>query len=128
MTNPAIDLIIRIKNGYMAKKEVIESPHSKMREEILKKLLALKFIKKFNINENKFKKIDIGLLYSGNVPAMNDVRIYSRPGGRHYVSYRDLKPVLSGYGFSFLSTSKGIVTNKEAIKEKLGGELLFSIW
>jgi small subunit ribosomal protein S8 len=128
MTNPAIDLIIRIKNGYMAKKEVIESPHSKMREEILKKLLALKFIKKFNINENKFKKIDIGLLYSGNVPAMTDVRIYSRPGGRHYVSYRDLKPVLSGYGFSFLSTSKGIVTNKEAIKEKLGGELLFSIW
>ena len=128
MTNPAIDLIIRIKNGYMAKKEVIESPHSKMREEILKKLLALKFIKKFNINENKFKKIDIGLLYSGNVPAMTDVRIYSRPGGRHYVSYRDLKPVLSGYGFPFLSTSKGIVTNKEAIKEKLGGELLFSIW
>lgn len=128
MGNPAIDLIIRIKNGYLSKKEGVDSPYSLMREEILKKLLFLKFIKKYKVTDDKVKKIYIELSYDDLVPALTDVRIYSRPGGRYYVSYRDLKPVLSGYGYSILSTSKGIVTDREAKKQKLGGELLFSIW
>ncbi|PIQ72777.1 30S ribosomal protein S8 [Candidatus Roizmanbacteria bacterium CG_4_10_14_0_2_um_filter_36_35] len=128
MENPAIDLIIRIKNGYMARKEVIESPYSRMREEILKKLTEIKFIKSYKITGDKPKKITIELLYENTVPVFSDVKVYSRPGSRYYVSYRNLKPVLSGYGFSFISTSKGILTNKEAKKQKLGGELLFSIW
>jgi len=125
---PAIDLIIRIKNGYMARKEVIESPYSRMREEILKKLTEFKFVKSYKITGDKFKKITIELLYENTIPVFSDVKVYSRPGSRYYVSYRDLKPVLSGYGFSFISTPKGILTNKEARKQKLGGELLFSIW
>jgi len=128
MENPAIDLIIRIKNGYMARKEVIESPYSRMREEILKKLTEIKFIKSYKITGDKPKKITIELLYENTVPVFSDVKVYSRPGSRYYVSYRNLKPVLSGFGFSFISTSKGILTNKEAKKQKLGGELLFSIW
>lgn len=128
MENPAIDLIIRVKNGYMARKEVIESPYSRMREEILKKLTELKFVKSYKITGDKPKKIIIELLYENTAPVFSDVKIYSRPGSRYYVSYRDLKPILSGYGFSFISTSKGILTNKEARKQKLGGELLFSIW
>ena len=128
MENPAIDIIVRIKNGYLAKKDSIVSPYSRFREEIVKKLLALKFIKGYKVEGDEIKKITIVLLYEGEAPVLTDIKIYSRPGGRYYTSYRDLKPVLSGYGFSFISTSKGILTNKEAKEQKLGGELLFSIW
>ncbi|KKQ23620.1 MAG: 30S ribosomal protein S8 [Candidatus Roizmanbacteria bacterium GW2011_GWC2_37_13] len=128
MGNPAIDLIIRLKNGYMARKEIIESPYSRMREKILMKLISLKIIKSYKIEGDQPQKIKIELLYKNKQPVLSDVRIYSRPGSRHYVSYRDLKPVLSGYGFSLISTSKGIITDKEAKNQKLGGELLFSIW
>jgi len=112
----------------MARKEIIESPYSRMREKILMKLISLKIIKSYKIEGDQPQKIKIELLYKNKQPVLSDVRIYSRPGSRHYVSYRDLKPVLSGYGFSLISTSKGIITDKEAKNQKLGGELLFSIW
>lgn len=128
MGNSVNDLIIRIKNGYLARKEIISSPYSRLREEILKKLVSLGFIKSYKINQEKFKEITIELLYKNNTPAMTDVKIFSKPGQKYYVSYRDLKPVLSGYGYSIISSSKGIITNKEAKEKKLGGELLFNIW
>lgn len=128
MENSFIDLIIRLKNGYLAKKEKIESPYSKLKENILKKLLDLKFIKSYHIEGDKIKYFKIELLYKNNIPALNDIKIYSKPGRRYYVSYKDLKPVLSNYGVSILSTNKGILTNKEAQEKKVGGELLFNIW
>ncbi|MBI5127588.1 30S ribosomal protein S8 [Candidatus Roizmanbacteria bacterium] len=131
MENSVNDLIIRIKNGYMARKVTILSPHSGFREEVLKKLTELKFIKGYKIDKiikDQFKEITIELLYDKGQPAMTDVKIFSKPGSRYYVSYRDLKPVLSGYGFSIISSSFGIVTDKEAKTKKLGGELLFNIW
>jgi small subunit ribosomal protein S8 len=128
MENSIIDLIIRVKNGYMASKEVIESPYSKFKEEILKKLLTLKFIKKYQVDGDKIKKITIYLLYEKGQSALTDIKIYSKPGRRLYVSYKDLKSVLSGYGYSILSTPQGILTNKEAKVKKVGGELLFSLW
>lgn len=128
MGNSAIDLIIRIKNGYMAKREEVESTYSVFREELLKKLKELGFIKEYKVEGEKIKKIVITLSYKDGVEALTDVQIYSKPGRRYYVSYRDLKSVLGGFGFSILSTPKGIMTNKEAHKLKIGGELLFSIW
>lgn len=128
MENSINDLIIRIKNGYMARKPVIKSPHSKFREEVLKKLLKLNFIKSYELDKDNFNQMTITLVYENEQPAMTDVKIFSKPGSRYYISYRDLKPVMSGYGYSLLSTPKGIVTNKEARAMKLGGELLFSIW
>ena len=128
MENSIIDLIIRIKNGYMAKKETIESPHSKYKETILKKLMSLKFIKNYTVKGEIKKNIIINLSYEEGNPAITDVKIYSKPGMRLYISYKNLKPVLSGFGYSILSTSKGIMTDREAKKAKLGGELLFSFW
>ena len=128
MENSIIDLIIRIKNGYMAKKGTIESPHSKYKEAILKKLLGLKFIESYVIKGEIKKNIIINLSYEEGKPAISDVKIYSKPGMRLYISYKNLKPVLSGFGYSVLSTSKGIMTDREAKKAKLGGELLFSFW
>src|SRR3990167_8294650 len=98
MENSIIDLIIRIKNGYMARKE------------------------------KKKKSMTIDLAYEEDKPAISDVKIYSKPGMRLYISYKNLKPVLSGFGYSILSTSHGIMTDREAKKAKLGGELLFSFW
>jgi small subunit ribosomal protein S8 len=128
MENSIIDLIIRIKNGYMAKKETIESPYSKYREAVLKKLISLKFIKGYEVKGEIKKSMTIDLAYEEDKPAISDVKIYSKPGMRLYISYKNLKPVLSGFGYSILSTSCGIMTDREAKKAKLGGELLFSFW
>lgn len=125
MGNSIIDLIIRIKNGYLARRETVESPVSKYRLAVLDKLVELKFVKKYQIDK---RDINIELLYKDNMPVLTDVKIFSKPGQRFYVSYKDLKPVLGGLGCSLLSTPKGILTNREARKEKTGGELLFSIW
>jgi len=128
MENSIIDLIIRIKNGYMAKKETIESPYSKYREAVLVKLASLKYIKGYEVKGEIKKSMTIDLVYEEGKPAICDVRIYSKPGMRLYISYKNLKPVLSGFGYSILSTSGGIMTDREAKKAKLGGELLFSFW
>lgn len=128
MENSIIDLVIRIKNGYMARKEIITSPYSTYKEAILKKLLGLKFIESYEVEGEIKKNMTIHLKYEEGNPVISDVKIFSKPGMRLYISYKNLKPVLSGFGYSVLSTSKGIMTDREAKKAKLGGELLFSFW
>ena len=128
MEHSVIDLIIRIKNGYLARKVDIEAPYSVFKESILKKLTELGYVKKYNIEGEIIKKITISLSYTNGVPALTDVKIYSKPGARYYISYKKLKPVIGGFGYSILSTPKGIMTHVEAKKEKVGGELLFNIW
>jgi len=125
MQNSVIDLIIRIKNGYLARKESVEIVNSKFNEEVLKKLRQLGYIKNFRVNQ---RETQVELLYKGRSPAVTDVQIFSKPGRRFYVSYHNLKLVMGGLGYSIVSTSKGILSNKEARKNKVGGELLFSIW
>ncbi|OGK11862.1 30S ribosomal protein S8 [Candidatus Roizmanbacteria bacterium RIFCSPLOWO2_01_FULL_37_12] len=125
MQNSVIDLIIRIKNSYMTRNEQVEVLFSKFNEEVLKKLLQLGFIKKF---ETKEKTILVELIYKDKKPAMTEVQLYSKPGRRYYVSYKNLKLVMGGLGYSLISTSQGVLTNKEAREKKVGGELLFSIW
>jgi len=127
MENSFIDLIIRIKNGYLAKKEKVEVLCSNFNLNILKKLKELKYVKDYFKKEDG-KKIEVELLYNNSQPALTDVKIHSRMGRRIYRSYRKLKPVLNGLGFSIISTSKGVITNVEAKKLKVGGELLFDIW
>jgi len=128
MNDPIIDLIIRIKNAYMTKNESLIVPHSSYKEAVLEKLQAMKYIKSFAVEGDIIKTIEIELIYTKGVPALTDVKLVSKPGKREYVSYTDLKSVMNGLGVSFLSTTKGIRTNREARKEKLGGELLFMIW
>ena len=125
MNNTAIDLIIRVKNGYLSRKETIHVLFSKTNEEVLQKLKTLGFRKSFKKVE---RDIIVELLYKEKMPSFTDVKIFSKPGRRYYVSYKELKPVLGGLGYSLLSTSKGIMTNKEARKQKTGGELLFELW
>ena len=109
----------------MARKESVEIAYSKFNLEVLQKLVKLGYIKNC---ENKEGKIQVELIYIDRKPVITNIQIFSKPGRRFYVSYKDLKQIMGGLGYSLLSTSKGILSNKEARKIKVGGELLFSIW
>lgn len=128
MSSSIIDLIVRIKNGYAARREIISSPYSSFREDILKKLVSLGYVKDYTVTGETVKSIDIELSYDGGMPAVTDVRLYSKPGRRWYTGFKKLKPVLGGLGVGILSTPQGIMTNKEARQKNVGGELLFEIW
>lgn len=112
----------------MAKRETIEAPYSKFVEEVLKKLKSLGYVSSFKTEGTGKKKIKVELAYDKEESTFTDVAVFSKPGRRYYVSYKDLKPVVSGYGYSILSTPVGILTDKEAKAKKIGGELLFNIW
>ncbi|QQG44696.1 MAG: 30S ribosomal protein S8 [Candidatus Roizmanbacteria bacterium] len=128
MSNPITDLMIRIKNGYMAGRQTIDVPYSVFKENVIKKLIEMKYLKGYRVTGDKVKKMTIDLLYKDSEPALTDVKIYSKPGRRWYVSVKDIKPVLGGLGYSLISTPQGVMNNIEARNKKLGGELLFSFW
>jgi len=109
----------------MTRNENVEVLFSRFNEEVLKKLLQLGYIKKF---ETKERKIMVDLAYKDKNPALTQVQLYSKPGRRYYVTYKNLKSIMGGLGCSLISTSKGVLSNKEARDQKVGGELLFSIW
>lgn len=125
---PVIDLIIRIKNGYMARKDVVLLPFSKFKESVLLKLKNLGYIADFAIEGESKKYLKIELNYENGEPRFTDVKIFSKPGRRWYSSYKDIKSVKGGMGHAILSSSKGIMTDREAKKLQVGGELLFYIW
>ena len=112
----------------MAKKETITSPYSAFREDVLKKLLALGYIKAYEVVGSPLKTFEIELSYKDGEGAVTDVKIYSTPGRRWYTASSKLKPVLGGLGVGILTTPEGIMTNKEAFRKHIGGELLFEIW
>jgi small subunit ribosomal protein S8 len=125
---PIVDLIIRIKNGYMSKKGEIDTPYSSFRNAVLTKLKNLGYIEDFSVEGEIIKNATITLKYDEGVAALTDVKLFSTPGRRWYVSVDEIKPVLGGMGHAIISTPKGILTDKEAKKQKVGGELLFQIW
>jgi small subunit ribosomal protein S8 len=127
LTDPISDMLIRIKNGQMRRKEFVEIyPKSKMKIEILKILKKEGFIEDY---EEKEKSIIVKLRYfPDGTPLITDLKRISKPSRRVYVSYKELKPVMNGIGIAILSTSKGILTDKEARKLKVGGELLLEVW
>ncbi|CAN5121604.1 30S ribosomal protein S8 [soil metagenome] len=122
------DLVIRLKNGYMSKKESITVPYSKYRISVLQKLKELNYISSFDFEGDVIKIITVQLRYDHGEAAITDVKIFSKPGRRWYTPYKEIRPVLGGMGKVILSSSKGIITDKEAKKERVGGELLFHIW
>ncbi|MBI2051530.1 30S ribosomal protein S8 [Candidatus Roizmanbacteria bacterium] len=130
MGNACIDLLIRIKNGYLARKERVKSPHSRFKEEVVKKLIQLGYAKSHKISQEGGKKnLEIELLYLDGKPSFTDVKFFSKPGRRWYVSYKEIpQKVRGGFGSLVLSTPYGVLTNIEAKKGKAGGELLFEIW
>lgn len=123
------DILARIKNGFQAKKESVFAPYSNFDFAVAKVLEANGFLK--SVEKKPFGKknnIEMRLKYAGGNPAMTDFKLLSKPSRRMYEGYQELRPVKQGYGISVLSTSAGVMSNKEARKKKVGGEYLFEIW
>lgn len=123
------DLLIRIKNASKAKKESLLSPYSKMDFEVAKILAEAGYIKSVSKKENdKRNYIEIKLAYNDNGSAITDFKILSKPSRRIYKGYKDLLAIKQSYGLSVLSTPQGIMNNRSARKNKVGGEYLFEVW
>ena len=125
MTDPIADLLTRIRNGQMARKEIVSVPHSRLKQSILDVLVKNAFIKGYKeVKEGQFKQINIEL----DTEKKLALKRISKPGQRIYVGKTDIGRVLNGYGISLISTSKGVITGAEARKQGIGGEVLCEIY
>jgi len=129
MTDPISDLLTRIKNGLRVRKKQVSAPYSKIKVGILKILKDKNLIEGFKVQENGAKKnFIIYLKYDENgEPFIEDLKRISKPGRRVYAGYKDLKPLKRGFAFRIVSTSRGIMTDEEARKRKLGGEIICEV-
>ena len=122
-------MLTSIRNAQAAKKDTISVPFSDLNYEIAGILARNNFIGKVDKKGRKSKKfIDIILKYENDSPRISGLRKISKPGQRIYKRYKELRPVRGGYGIAVISTPKGLMTNQEARKQKLGGELICEIW
>ncbi len=121
------DTLIRIKNGYMVGKSEVVVRYSKLIVEICKLLQKEGYIENHTIDE-KSREITVKLKYKARVASLTDVKRVSRPSLRIYKGAKSLPTVLNGLGIAIVSTPKGLMTNKEARKQNLGGEVLALVW
>jgi small subunit ribosomal protein S8 len=130
MTDPIADLITRINNAIRVRKKYITVPYSKIKSAILKILKDKNLIQGFKITESGIKKnFIVYLKYDEDGEAFIDsLKRISKPGRRVYAGYKDLKPLRSGFAFRIISTSRGIMTDEEAKKRKLGGEVICEVY
>ncbi len=130
VTDTIADFIIRIKNAGMVRKDQVEMPYSKMRNNIAQKLRVRKYVDDVNtVGHGVRRMIVVTLAYDKEGKhRVCDVKRISKPGRRVYLGVRDVRPVKNNHGLLLLSTPKGILTGDEAHKEHVGGEALFSIW
>lgn len=130
MTDPIADMLTRIRNALMASYETVDVPSSKVKVNIAKVLKTEGFIKNFKlINDKKQGIIKIYFKYDEKgEPILGGLKRVSKPGCRIYTKGDRIPQVLNGYGVNILSTSMGIVTDREAKKLGIGGEILCSVW
>ncbi|MFH1193930.1 MAG: 30S ribosomal protein S8 [bacterium] len=128
ITDPISDMLIRIKNAYLARKGEVAFPHSKMKLAIADILKSNGYVRDIKVIGETQKDITVELLYKNKQAAMQEVKRVSKPGRRVYASAQDLPKVKNGFGISIVSTPKGIMTNKEARKANVGGEIICEIY
>jgi small subunit ribosomal protein S8 len=131
MTDPIADYLTRLRNAIKAKHRVVEIPASNLKKEITKILFDKGYILNYKfVEEGPQGSIKIALKYDpvNKVNSIKKLTRVSTPGLRQYVGYRDMPRVLNGLGIAILSTSKGVMTDKEAKDLKLGGEVLCYIY
>lgn len=123
------DFIIRIKNATLAKRRRVELPYSKLNKEIGKILVKEHFLRDIKEEVVDNLKVLIGeIRYEKRVPVLNDVAVISKPSLRVYSKSKSIPRTQGGFGVSILSTNQGVMTEREAKKKGVGGELLFKIW
>ena len=130
-TDPIADFLTRIRNASSARKKVVEIPASNMKKAMTKILFDKGYITNYMFEEDdKQGVIKIALKYNSSTrtPAITELQRVSKPGLRKYSNASDLPRILNGLGIAILSTSKGVITDKEARKENVGGEILCYVY
>lgn len=128
-TDPIADYLTRIRNAAKAGHKVVEIPASNTKKEMTKILLEKGYILNYKFeDDNKQGIIKIALKYNGLVPAFKTIDRISKPGLRKYANKETMPRVLNGLGIAILSTSKGVMTDKEARKLNVGGEILCHVY
>ena len=128
-TDPIADYLTRLRNAIHAKHKRVNVPASTLKREITKVLTEQKFITGYTeIGDNKQGIIRITLKYTGGMNSITGLKRVSRPGLRRYSSANELPRVLNGLGVAIISTSYGIMTDKQARIQHLGGEVLCQVW
>ena len=130
ITDTIADLVTRIRNANSAKHETVDIPASNMKKAIVQILLDEGFIKGFVVNEDgKQGMIHVTLKYGpGKTPALSGLTRVSKPGLRQYSNVEEMPKVMKGLGVAIVSTSRGVMTDRQARKEHIGGEILAYVW
>jgi len=130
MTDPIADYLTRIRNAAKAKHSKVDIPGSNLLKAMTQTLLDEGYVRNFTtIEDEKQGFIRVYLKYGEEKKsAITEIKRISRPGYRRYTKVHDIPRVLNGFGIAILSTPKGIITNKKAKKEKVGGEVLCYVW
>jgi len=129
MSDPIADMLTRLRNGIMARHNQVEMPGSRLKQAIAQVLKQEGYIRDFQVVEQKPQNLlRIELKYQGNRNAIDGIQRVSKPSRRVYVGYDDIPKVLSGLGINILSTPRGVMSDREARRRKVGGEILCSVW
>lgn len=129
MIDPISDFITRIKNAVMAKHSTVALPYSRLKESLGEILKKEGYVTDLAVDTTKpFPELVLTLKYIGKQAAVTDVRRLSKPGRRLYAPAKQIPRALGGYGITILSTNKGVLTDADARKMNVGGELLCQIW
>jgi small subunit ribosomal protein S8 len=130
MTDPIADMLTRIRNANSAYHEEVEMPYSRIKEQIAKILEEEGYISGYEVIKGEsFSKLKIYLKYGPNKEhVINGIKRISKPGARIYSKNSELPRVLGGIGIAIISTSQGVLTDREARKKNLGGEVIAYVW
>ena len=129
MTDPIADMLTRVRNAGLAHLDSAVIPSSKLKVEIARILKEEGYINDFNVEGEKPANLTVKLKYGqGRESAIAGIRRKSRPGRRFYVGYQDIPHVLNGLGVAIVSTSRGIMTDRDARQKQVGGEILCEVW
>ncbi len=127
MTDPIADMLTRIRNAAKVSKSALDVPHSRLKFEIAKILQREGYLASVDADPAA-RTMTLEIRFEGKKPVLTDLKRLSKPGRRVYVGWEEIPRVMSGLGFTIVSTSQGVMTGGEARKRKLGGELLCQIY
>ena len=130
MTDPVADMLTRIRNALQAAHEIVNIPSSTLKINLANVLKSEGYIKNLRIiSDGQHRYIRVFLKFDKNgIPVIEGLKRISKPSCRVYAGYNEIPEVLNGYGVSIVSTSKGIMTDREARKQRVGGEILCAVW
>ena len=128
MTDPIADMLTRIRNAQSVGKKTVEVPYSKLKMSISNILAQEGYLAKAEKNDDMPAVLILQLKYNGKQSAIQSIKRESKPGHRVYCKAEDIPKVLNDYGIAIISTSRGLMTNKDARKNSIGGEIICSVY